>query len=113
MIRWRLRPISDDLVLSLKPHGFPAALVAAVAGALIVLLSLVPGSLVLPLLSVLFIGLSGLVALAAWWTGCKWFSAGITPWDVSGAFALIGCAAAILGEPENVLHLFGSPTVTQ
>jgi hypothetical protein len=30
----------------------------------------------------------------------------VTYWDVSGALTLIGCAAAMMSEPENVMQLF-------
>jgi hypothetical protein len=34
----------------------------------------------------------------------------VTAWDIAGAFALIGCAAAMLSESENVVNLLG-PTM--
>lgn len=33
----------------------------------------------------------------------------ISLWDIAGAFTMIGCAAAIFGEPDQVALLFGQP----
>jgi len=107
MVRWRsLRATYGDVVLSLRPYGWPAALTASTGAAFLLLMTFVPAPLVLPALATVSICVSGMAAFVAWWTAAERSSTALTPWDISGAFALIGCAAAILGKPENVAQLF-------
>jgi hypothetical protein len=80
---------------------------AVAAGApLLLVIALIPAPLVLPVFSLAFLGLSALVALFAWRTGAVSRSPTVTRWDVAGAFAFVGFAAAILSKPENVLTAF-------
>jgi hypothetical protein len=37
----------------------------------------------------------------------------VTGWDVAGALVFIGCAAAMLSEPEHILPLFGHARLTE
>ena len=52
----------------------------------------------------LFVSAAILAALG--WRQRKAKPAFVTYWDVSGALTLIGCAAAMMTEPENVMQLF-------
>jgi hypothetical protein len=52
----------------------------------------------------LFVSAALLAALG--WRQRKAKPAFVTYWDVSGALTLIGCAAAMMTEPENVMQLF-------
>jgi hypothetical protein len=52
----------------------------------------------------LFVSAAILAALG--WRQRKAKPAFITYWDVSGALTLIGCAAAVMSEPESVMQLF-------
>jgi hypothetical protein len=97
---------------SARPHR-PAALnpvvllsALAVAGAVPVLLlaSLVPQPLVLPVLSLAAIGCAAVLALMAYWRGAPRHVESITLWDLAGAAALIGFAAGMLTGPEQILH---------
>lgn len=52
----------------------------------------------------LFVAAALLAALG--WRQRKAKPSFVTYWDVSGALTLIGCAAAMMTEPENVMQLF-------
>jgi hypothetical protein len=80
------------------------AIVAALP--LLVAASLVPLPLVLPVLSITFLAAATLLALLARCSGSDRKSDKVTVWDVCGACAFIGLAAAILSEPENVITAF-------
>jgi hypothetical protein len=84
-----------------------AVLAGMAGGSVLMLGAYVPQPLVLPVVSLGSIALAGLTALFAWWNGSQRCSSTVTGWDISGAFALIGCGAAILSDTENVLQLFG------
>lgn len=71
------------------------------------ILALAPPPLVLPLFALTAFATAALAALVAWWRGARWHMPGVTLWDLSGALALLGCAAATFARPENVLQLFG------
>jgi hypothetical protein len=93
-----------DTIASLGPRAIPAVLAVAAAGVVLLLPAHLRAPLVLPILSVASLAIAGFAALFAWWSGCERHSAQVTGWDVSGAFALIGCAAAMLSEPDSVLR---------
>jgi len=48
--------------------------------------------------------LAAVIALAAWCLSSSRQSAGITLWDVAGAYAFIGFAAGMLSDPQQVLE---------
>jgi hypothetical protein len=60
--------------------------------------------LLLPSMSLIALASSAVVALAAWCSSSDRHGAGITLWDVSGAFAFIGFAAGMLSDPQQVLE---------
>lgn len=53
----------------------------------------------------LFVSAALLAAIG--WKQRKAKPAFVTYWDISGALTLIGCAAAMMTEPENVIQVFG------
>ena len=55
-------------------------------------------------MSLIALATSAIVALAAWCLSSDRHGAGITLWDVSGAYAFIGFAAGILSDPQQVLE---------
>ena len=61
-------------------------------------------SLLLPLMSLIALVSAAVIALAAWCLSSNRHSAGITLWDVSGAYAFIGFAAGMLSDPRQVLE---------
>jgi hypothetical protein len=60
--------------------------------------------LLLPLMSLIALVSAAVIALAAWCLSSNRHSAGITLWDVSGAYAFIGFAAGMLSDPRQVLE---------
>jgi hypothetical protein len=66
---------------------------------------LTAASLLLPAISLACFVSAAVVALAAWCLSSDRFSNGITLWDVSGAYAFIGCATSMLSNPHAVLAI--------
>jgi hypothetical protein len=111
-IRRTLRGATCEVILQfLKPHAALAVLTAQAAAPIVLLIPFAPRPLVLPILSLASIAVAGLAALVAWAFPARRGGDTITAWDVAGAFALIGCGAAMLSEPENVLNLLGPRVV--
>jgi len=61
-------------------------------------------TLLLPSMCLVAIAGAAVVALAAWCLSSDRHGAGITLWDVSGAYAFIGFAAGMLSDPQQVLE---------
>lgn len=96
--------------ISVPPELALAVLLLAVTAPSIAFLLFVKTSLILPSLSLMSLGLAGLVALAAWTTSATNEGRHITLWDISGAYALVGFAAGMLSEPMQVVELMSLPT---
>ena len=94
----------------LQPHMRLAAIAAIAALPLLLLSSLLPQPLVLPVLSLIAIAGAAIVSLIAWERGGVRHSPAVTAWDVAGALAFIGFAAAILSDPEHVIDLTKTAT---
>lgn len=80
-----------------------AAMVATAALPFFVLTLLLPKPLVLPVLSLVAIAGAAVVSIVAWRRNTVRDAQHVTAWDVAGALALIGCAAAMLSKPDQVL----------
>jgi hypothetical protein len=89
---------------ALNPAVLLASLAVAAAVPLLLLASLVPHPLLLPMLSLAAIGCAALLALVAYWRRAPRHVETITLWDLAGAAALIGFAAGMLTGPEQILH---------
>lgn len=102
-----------DVLVSLKPYSAPVvlSLFAGIGGLLLV--ALMPPPLVMPGVSLLAAACAGAAAVIAWWTRVERNADVLTPWDISGAFALIGCAAAILGDSDSVARLIGDVSLVR
>jgi hypothetical protein len=87
-----------------------AAMAAAAALPLLLLASLLPRPLVLPTLCLVAIAGAGIASLVAWRRGVAGASQNVTTWDVAGALAFIGCAAAIMSNPEHMFYLAENAT---
>jgi hypothetical protein len=87
-----------------------AAMAASVALPLLLLASLLPRPLVLPVLCLVAIAGAAVVSFVAWRRGPAREAQHVTAWDVAGALALVACAAAILSGPEHVAQLAGPVT---
>ena len=90
------RPPTDD------PLAPILAFVASLMAVLIVMILLLPQPVVLPAFSLWALAAAGALALLAA-TRRSRAQRPLTAWDIAGAFTLIGCAAAIIGEIEPVL----------
>ena len=62
--------------------------------------------LVLPALSVLFFSAAALAAMIALWIKTGKNTENLNLWDVAGGLVITGCAASVMGEPEQVAQLF-------
>ena len=81
----------------------PAAFAMAVAVPLFVMIAVLPLPVVLPAFSVWSLAAAAAIVLFALWRRTE-ARHGVDPWDVAGAFTLIGCAAGILGEVEHMVE---------
>jgi hypothetical protein len=86
------------------PHMVSAVLLLAVTIPPAGLLLLTRTPLLLPSMSLVALAISAIVALAAWCLSSDRHGAGLTLWDVSGAYAFIGFAAGMLSDPQQVLE---------
>jgi hypothetical protein len=62
--------------------------------------------LVLPALSVLFFSAAALAAMMAFSTRSRKNTENLNLWDIAGGLVITGCAASVMGEPEQVAQLF-------
>jgi hypothetical protein len=70
-------------------------------------IAFLPLPLVMPSLSAVLMFLAMLASALAWTCGSQRSGDAVTIWDIAGAFAFLGCAAAIFSRPESVLRLLG------
>jgi hypothetical protein len=73
------------------------------------MIRLLEPELVLPALSILLFSDAMIAALLARASPENVTLEHVTLWDIAGAFTLMGCAAAIFGEPDQVALLFEPP----
>jgi hypothetical protein len=85
-------------------HLFVLAVGASAVVAVYAARAIAPEALFPVIAAALFVSAAILAAMG--WRQRKAKSAFVTYWDVSGALTLIGCAAAMMTEPENVMQLF-------
>ena len=103
---WTPRSLRDRGTAALSPHLALSVLVLLAAAPIVLVATLVPRVAVLPALSLAAIAIAAIVATLAWWRNANRHAATVTLWDVAGAFMLIGCAAAMLSQPENLMQVF-------
>jgi hypothetical protein len=94
-----LAPLNPALMLAA-----PAALAGAV---LLLIFKAMPHAALLPSVSLAAIAAAAAAALAAFAVRRRLRGGTMTLMDVAGAFALIGCAAAMLSNEEAVRQTFG------
>ena len=102
--RQRSRPAVASAVHTEWPNVVSALLLLTVTVPPTGFLLLARTPLLLPLMSLIALAVSAIVALAAWCLSSDRHGAGITLWDVSGAYAFIGFAAGMLSDPQQVLE---------
>jgi hypothetical protein len=98
MRRWR------QFWRSSRPSAMTVVFAVAVIGPLLTMSVLLPLPLVLPAFGFWSLAFAGLMALLGWYRPRPRAADDVNPWDLAGAFTLIGCAAAILGEIEHMLE---------
>jgi Flp pilus assembly protein TadB len=89
----------------LQSHISIAAMVAIAAAPLMLVALVVPRPLVLPVVCLIAVAAATITSLVAWCRRTKDDAQRVTAWDTAGALAFIACAAAMLGDPEHVVHL--------
>lgn len=98
---------SHGFAAGLQPHMRLGGLVLLAAAPLFVVAATVPRALFLPSVALAALGTAATVAFIAWWSRARRHGQTITLWDIAGACTLIGCAAAMLSEPETVITTIG------
>ena len=93
-------------VPSLKTFCTLALLSMLIAAPAFLMIRLLEPGLILPALSILLFSHAGVAAIVAVSIRADRNSKNITLWDIAGAFTLMGCAAAIFSEPDQVTKLF-------
>jgi hypothetical protein len=96
--RYRPRPPGSG------PRAPDLAFVAVLVVALAIFVLVLPHPVVLPVFSLWALSAAACAALLAIFPLRKRTYAGAA-WDMAGAFTLVGCAAAILGEIEPIIDL--------
>jgi|SRR5690349_11275174 multisubunit Na+/H+ antiporter MnhB subunit len=87
------------------PRAPGLAFVAILVAALAVFVLVLPHSVVLPVFSLWALSAAACAALLAIFALRTGTSCAGAAWDMAGAFTLVGCAAAILGEIEPIIEL--------
>lgn len=101
------RSWSHGFAAGLQPHVRLGGLVLLAAAPLFLVAALVPRALVLPSVALAALAAAAAVSFVAWWSNARRHSETITLWDIAGACTLIGCAAAMLSEPETIITTIG------
>jgi len=103
--RQRLRRATPAIAQTSRSYLTSAILLSAVTIPLTGVLLLTRTPLLLESMSLIALAFSAIAALAAWGLSSDRHGVGVTLWDVSGAYAFIGFAAAMLSDPQQVLEL--------
>ena len=91
-------------VPSLESFGILALLSLLVAAQVFLMIRLLEPGFVLPAFSILLFSDAAIAAIVA-----RINSENVTLWDIAGAFTMMGCAAAIFSEPDQVALFFEQP----
>ena len=83
-----------------------ALLSMLIAAPALLMIHLLESELVLPALSILLFSVAMIAALFARTGSENVTLENVTLWDVAGAFTMMGCAAAIFSEPDQVALFF-------
>jgi hypothetical protein len=95
---------------SLEPFGMPALFFALTGIPAILMIRMLQPELVLPSFSILLFAEATIAVILARLIHAPENAANVTLWDFAGAFTLIGCAAAIFGEPDQAALFFDEQT---
>jgi hypothetical protein len=93
-------------VPSLESLGTLALLSVLIAAPAFLMIRLLEPGVVLPAFSMLLFSDAAIAAIVARAIHAPRNSENVTLWDIAGAFTMMGCAAAIFSEPDQVVRLF-------
>jgi len=96
-------------VPSLESFGILALLSVLIAVPTFLMIHVLEPGLVLPAVSILLFAEAAIVAIVARSIHVQENSESVTLWDITGAFTMMGCAAAIFSEPDQVAQFFEQP----
>jgi hypothetical protein len=94
---------------SLEPFGILALLSVLIAAPAFLMIRVLEPGLVLPAFSILLFAEAAIAAIVASSIHAHKNSDNLTVWDIAGAFTMMGCAAAIFSEPDQVAQFFEQP----
>lgn len=108
MTLWKTECSSPPPVTTNAPgrHLDRAVLVLIVAAPGLLMFSLVPLPLVLPVLSIMSFMIAGVAALVARYSGIDRRAPGISAWDIAAVFTLIWISAGMIGGAKQLVELF-------
>jgi hypothetical protein len=89
--------------------GVLALLSVLIAAPAFLMIRVLEPELVLPAFSILLFAEAAIAAIVASSIRVHGNSENLMVWDIAGAFTMLGCAAAILGEPDQVAQFFEQP----
>ena len=92
-----------------EPFGMLSLLSVLIAVPAFLMIRVLEPGLVLPALSILLFAEAAIAAVVASSIHVHRNSDNITVWDIAGAFTMLGCAAAIFSEPDQVAQFFEQP----
>jgi hypothetical protein len=93
-------------VSSLESFGVLALLSVLIAAPAFLMIRLLESGFVLPAFSILLFSDAAIAAIVACAIHARRTSENVTLWDIAGAFTLMGCAAAIFSERDQVVRFF-------
>ncbi len=97
---------------SWKSFSILALLSVLIAASAFQMIRLLEPGLVLPAFSILLFSDAAIAAIVARAIHARRNSENVTLWDIAGAFTMMGCAAAIFSEPDQVAQFFEQPVET-
>jgi len=93
-------------VPSLESIGILTLLSVLIVVPAFLMIRLLEPRFVLPAFSILLFSDAAIAAILACVIHARRNSESVTLWDIAGAFTMMGCAAAIFSEPDQVVRLF-------
>jgi hypothetical protein len=96
----------DGIFHPTQSAGLLILLSVAVAVPAFVIMRTLEMELVLPAFSVLLFSGAAIAAALAWSMRTEENPDNLSLWDVAGGLVMTGCAASVLGEPDQVTQLF-------
>ena len=100
--RYERRNVLTKAQAAPRPPDRTLLLAAAASVPLLAARLLAPA--VMPIIGIVSIGTAAITALLAWYLRSEQDSTGLSLWDVSGGWALIGIAAGILGDADRIVE---------